>query len=382
MVIDNFRTEIRGDVERFAWAGIDRFKNKEFVTQFLCEIHNIPNKHKENAKKQAAQIRQCIIQASEYFQAAKGVSLATKPLLLYYGTMSLALAEILTKGSGGMSLDAARGKNAHHGLLLKVDGKPSAMPLLCDSAMALRAVPMINGATRTGTFHLWWNLSRESPVCGKLTTSYNGYDKSGTNILLGANDENLAELPDTGFSLLKCFRNTPYLSQELSDNGVTSELVPGSVEGWVNEKNNSQRLLTILNPSPVPIKEMAASKITYYAGDIEKLNLTDTGDGYLIDCNYINDDPIKFNFPNIFQWYNDELFICSDNNVLNEFGVYYLGSYILGNYARYFPDHWMSDIERSSPLYLTSAHFLEVLQRRVPLLAYSELSRAWMLMDR
>jgi hypothetical protein len=53
----------------------------------------------------------------------------------------------------------------------------------------------------------------------------------------------------------------------------------------------------------------------------------------------------------------------------------YVALYILGNYARYFPDLWMRDVEQSSPLALAVEKLLEVAAVRMPLAALSEMTR-------
>jgi hypothetical protein len=128
------------------------------VADELMDIHKIGSKWRENVRKQAQQIRYCLIQAREYSSAAETVSLATKPNLLYYGTMSLALTESLFKQSGDSSLDKARGEHRHHGLLMTASGLPKNAALTA-AATRLRAVPMIKGGIRKGTFQLWHKTS-------------------------------------------------------------------------------------------------------------------------------------------------------------------------------------------------------------------------------
>jgi hypothetical protein len=62
---------------------------------------------------------------------------------------------------------------------------------------------------------------------------------------------------------------------------------------------------------------------------------------------------------------------------MNEFGYLYLGLYILGNFARYFPDRWMPDVETGSPLALAAEEFMSMAEWRMALLTLSELSRAY-----
>jgi hypothetical protein len=118
MIISNSRVVRTTDPAAFACAGLRRSQNIENVADRISAIHNVPEKHRANIRKQAQQLRYCLIQAREHFSAANTVSLATKPNLLNYGLMSLALAEILFKQSGLSSLDKAR--ESHHGLTMTV----------------------------------------------------------------------------------------------------------------------------------------------------------------------------------------------------------------------------------------------------------------------
>jgi hypothetical protein len=111
------------DPSAWAWAGLRKFQNVELVSGRITQLHEIDPKWAKRVQKQARQLRYCLIQAREYFTAAQAVSLATKPNLLYYGTMSLALAEILFKQSGDSSLDWARSEHRHHGLLMTAGDK-------------------------------------------------------------------------------------------------------------------------------------------------------------------------------------------------------------------------------------------------------------------
>jgi hypothetical protein len=154
MVITQVSKVRTSDPSGFAWAGLRKFQNVENVAQKLEAIHKVPAKYKDAVRKQALQIRYCLIQAREYFTTAAAVTTATKPNLLYYGTMSLALAEILFKQSGESSLDKARQQNRHHGLTMTV-GAIRKSATLSESAALIRAHPVEQGGLRKGTFELW-----------------------------------------------------------------------------------------------------------------------------------------------------------------------------------------------------------------------------------
>ena len=62
---------------------------------------------------------------------------------------------------------------------------------------------------------------------------------------------------------------------------------------------------------------------------------------------------------------------------LNGFGMYYVALFIISNYARYYPDLWISDIEHSSPLSLVVEELLNSATNEIPMLALSELARRY-----
>ena len=165
MLITNLSTLPDDDLARAAWDGLRRHRNVEWVSQKLIERHSIPRAQHGNARKQAQQIRYCLDQAFEYFRAAQSVSLATKPVLMYYATLSLATAEILYKQTGESSLDRARAEHRHHGLIFRVVEQPQG--LLTECAQALRAFPLVDHGLRKGTFELWHRSARHLPIVGR-----------------------------------------------------------------------------------------------------------------------------------------------------------------------------------------------------------------------
>ena len=245
MIISNISEIPSTDVSSYCWAGMRRFHNISFVTDFLCNLHNIPQSQKQNARKQSEQIRYCLMQAREYHLAASVVSLATKPLLLYYSAMSLAFAEILLKQDGNSSLDKARAEHNHHGLVLRVDRTSGNDQLITATGAALRAVPLVHSTgRRLGTFELWHRTCREMPITGDIITDYlNGTTSTHHNVIFTANDWKLDPLPSGGISFLDCAKHLHGMTAILETYGVKSPIVRAKVT--IKKKANS------LNIAPV-----------------------------------------------------------------------------------------------------------------------------------
>src|SRR5262245_53180305 len=97
------------------WKMLRLYLDVAWVADEIRRLHRIEQgKHEKYILKQATQIGYCIRQAEEYWRASAQVSLATRPLLLYYGAVSLSQALYLLKLDGEASFDRRRETNKHH----------------------------------------------------------------------------------------------------------------------------------------------------------------------------------------------------------------------------------------------------------------------------
>ena len=196
------------------------------------EWRQIPSHQRQNAKKQAEQIRFCLVQAREYFESAEMTSSATKPVLLYYGIMSLALAEILIKQDGNSSLDKMRMQNAHHGLEMKAIGRFTSEAKLKDSASRLLSKPAIKiNQDRFGTFELWHATAREAPIVGYVDTIDGKVKRSSPEILLFPLPRRMGHLPASGLTFLEVICRMPGMFFQMGDFGVVPRLVRATFRG-------------------------------------------------------------------------------------------------------------------------------------------------------
>ena len=342
----------------------------------LIELHNPPKSQYKNIQKQSLQIKQCLLQADEYFQAAENISDAIRPLLLYYGTMSLALCELLFKGDGNASLDSARGKHAHHGLELKIDGNPSETESLLVSASALSAIPHIRqNEERFGTFELWHRGSREQPFAGKhVIYLENGQQQVTHRCIATPSINRFPGMPKGGVDLLWCFKNTPGLRNILSDHNINSDLVEGSMSVTEDQRTGEWFNTVVIHPYHEDQLINCLSNIEVDAKDYELLTIVEMPSGIIVRTKFGRNHPTNGSrMPMGFQISTDSIMFCSDNKILNEFGVYYTGLYILGNYCRYYPDMWMNDVDKCTDLYIIATRFMDIAADRLPIIACAEL---------
>lgn len=380
MILNDCYVVLDRDIRRFAWSEIRRFHNVDSVQNILIGLHKVEARYKKYVRKQAEQIKFCLLQAKEYYDAASAVSLSTRPVLLYYSAMSLALAEILLKHDGESSLDRARGQHRHHGLVFKYGPKSESADDLGSKAKQLRAVPLAKeNGQRVGTFALWHRSAREMPIIGKATT----YQSSGSSyrydILFGAVDEKLDNVDDSGVDLLTCFQFLPGMHGYMHRAGLRSQLLRGTVSAiWQTDSQRSSSKTFIIHPGDEDLIAQLEDNIFVNPNDIAQVDIRHFQSGFHLGLNTDTmNNRVRISFPHSSMWNQDEFMMSSRRSSLNEFGYIYYGLFICGMYARYFPDFWLKDLENNSPLALAVESFVDMVYERMPLLALSELSRTY-----
>jgi len=379
MIITQARAIDTDDTGDYGWVNLRRFLNVSFVEKEIIRLHGLEPRWHQDARKQATQLRYCLTQAREYSAAASAVTLATKPTLLYYSLMSLALAEILFKQTGLSSLDKARAEHRHHGLLF--EHHPSSivhgMPLI-DAAAGVRAKPMIGSKGRTGTFNLWHNSCREMPVIGKRTSHLAAGINFGYQMLLGTSDDPLTPIPEEGLSLFDCLRALPGMVEHLSMQNIAPLILRGRVALDVYEQGNPKRYVTTVMLHPSPLVGEFLDNVMFSPDAINHVEHQELPNGgwLRITADSVQGGP-KFLMPPGSAWTVDEVRLWPKTMPLNEFGYLYVALFIAGNYARYYPDRWLMDVETCSPLALAIEELIAVAEKTMSWLALSELSRIY-----
>ncbi|MET4312846.1 hypothetical protein [Bradyrhizobium sp. RT4b] len=378
--IDNVRTVHASDPAAWAWSALRKFQNVELASTRITRLQNIDPRWSKNVRKQARQIRYCMIQAREYFAAAQGVSIATKPNLLYYGAMSLALAEILLKQSGDSSLDRARAEHRHHGLLMTA-GEFSLDASLGVSAGALRAVPMVKSGRRKGTFELWHRTSREHPLAGQIRQHLpEGGSTESFRILLGAIDTGYPPLPEHGITLAEALEAIPMLTEQAAEAGLTPRFVRGRCqrEEWPGDQWRFELHLTF---HPSSENASLLEKVKVDARAVNRMDFHEIGEGLHIVTRNDALEVVSTPLPPAAMVSTKEWRMWTNDPALNEFGYLYTALFIAGNYARYFPDRWLADVEASTPLSLAIEQLCTLAEWRVPWLALCELDGVLLVND-
>jgi hypothetical protein len=369
------------DLAQYAWAGLRRFQNVSYVEDQICQLHKLDKTKRPNARKQAKQIRYCLLQAREYFDAAASVTLATKPNLLYYSIMSLALAEILFKQSGLSSLDKARAEHRHHGLELRVVGNRADTDNLQQASTGLVAAPLLHANDEGfGTFELWHRSCREMPLAGYTTAfQMTGGSSVGYGVLLSAGDIRLPRIRKNGISLLDCFQALPGMLEFLNTHGIISRLIRGKLTSNVAASPPfAQTIQLIIHPVQHSHVNTFLENISIRCDSVDLVDFRELSTGGVLSFTFdqVRGGPV-FSIPPGSMWTENEIRFWPSTEPLNEFGYLYAALFIVGNYARYYPDKWLLDVEQASPLALAVEELLNIVHKRMALLTYSELSRVY-----
>jgi hypothetical protein len=371
------------DVGSSCWARLRRFHNVQFVKDHIVRLHNLTdNKSKENAKLQAENIRFSLMQAREYANAAASVTLATQPNLAYYSIMSLVIAEVLLKQMGEMHLPKMREQHSHHGLEFKIVSTSGADDRLDLVGRAIRCIPAIKPwGEGYGTFEVWHRTAREVPVVGEVKRNLGYGYLSHTQLVYGAEDVRYSRLPSSGLSLLDCMMRLPAMQEVLAQNNIEAPLVRAKCtrEVWADGTNEIN-----FDFQPGRATEALQHDILVRPQDHECVEWTPFDESNLslggdLKIKFKTGMNVRIPLPHCCSVNSSINYFWPGPPVLNEFGFYYAGLYMLSNYCRYFPDKWLRDVERASPLALAAERLLAVARDRVPLLALSEMSRAYYL---
>jgi hypothetical protein len=369
------------NVAEFAWAGLRRFQNVQFVQNHIIALHKLEKKDHKYAKKQAEQIRYCLIQAREYYDAANAVSLATKPNLLYYCVMSLVLAEILLKQTGDSSLDRARKEHRHHGLELRLRSVPGNLDDLTDISSSMTAIPLMHAdGTGFGTFELWHRSCRELPLAGNKTDTLPSGTASSYSALLIPNDERLPRIPNEGVDLGNCFRSLPGMMDFLRSHGISSGVVRGKVTCQQNSTPPDflSNFTVTIHPGERGAVDSFFENVYFSPDAVDRVNFVEISSGGIIKWTEgVTTGRGIRQLPNGSNINQDEFHCWPTPQPLNEFGYIYLSLFIMGNYARYYPDKWLKDVEQNSFLALAVEELIRNVESRMAILALSEMTRVY-----
>lgn len=368
------------DLAKVAWEEMAQFTNVDWTADALKKKNKIKgNKHAQNLKKQASQMRNCLDLSKEYLLAAKTVSMATRPVLAYYGVMHLALSQMLWGGNGAYSLDQLRKTDRHHGLIF-TNSKTNNDPWI-DQADSLKAEVALHNDQPRGTFPRWHELSRHLGVLGRTTKSQEGVQAQSFGSILLNHDLPPKSLASSELTLLECMKMMPSMIDFLWDRGIASNLIRGSVEkNEVTSPDPMDIMTTVVQPTlrnTNKFQERFRCKLP----NCDAFDFFPQPSGFVLKVSSSWMNPQEMEYPNAYTLNHDVLYFLDTDLDINEFGICYLALFILGNYARYYPDLWFSDINERTHLFQAIEKLVDDCIDRTPVLSFAALTDRLILSD-
>jgi len=382
MIIQNTGVIASADVAQFAWSGLRRYSNVRGVKSKIVARFGLSKGQERNAEKQSEQLSFCLQQAREFFAAAQTATLATRPLQLYYGCMSLALAELLWKGDGTSSLDMLRQKHAHHGLELKIGSIRQIDGVQITHELATK---INNPSDPRGTFAAWMSVARNGPLLGKQTFhAKDGSTQIGNNIIYSPDDRPLPHLALAATSFIECLRAIPAFYFTLHNFGERSDLVRCTLTRTIREDMSGNFDIletTVIHPGSESKVEEVASDFLFKPFMFEKISIQEISTNFILRLNTrVGDDfdpPATgvLHIPEGVSVSATETYLRPARIKLSEFGSYYLALYTSGMFCRYYPDVWMKHLSTHSEFSLLVEQLCSEAILRLPILTLSELDQ-------
>lgn len=362
------------DVSQYAWSRLSAFENVEYTASQIEARHQTPMNQRQNVRKQATQIKYCLVQAREYADAARGVSLATRPVLLYYSAMSLALCEVLFKQDGDHRLEKLRAHHSCHGLTLGLTAVPEPSATLDASASCLiaKAQRDASGVAR-GTFEVWRKGAGEYPILGELkeTAAPGAFAGTTKYTMLFSPDPHQRATLESQISLLDCLTHLPSLSELIGRLGTQLQMVRATPKRQIVGSEISSTLS--IHPSSNATLQAFLEQVICSAESINAMTFHELPGGLLIS----SEGAVGMSLPPATSLTTRESYFSCRRNAFNEFGYTYIALHIAGNFARYYPDIWLKHIESSSPLSMAILELTNHALDRLPLLTLSEMTRTY-----
>jgi len=390
------------------WRFLKYFLHGPIAEKRIREIRNLTShEQKANVKKQAEQISYCIRQAEEYFDAAETVSLITKPLLLYYGAVSLSQALVLLRRDGQYSFDFLRKhrRHQHHGL--KGFGFENLQPdsveyFLAGLSCQVNTKNESNQDIPWGHFPNFYESLKPAPTILSLDVgdNRNQFRLKSETPAVSHDSRLLLTLVDTRFRLLQLASFLPDLYFIFRELNIPSSITRIRVDRFLNKVYRRIPLNELISPGPdinflTDEIEHVEDLSNFYINDIDegaqskllvlyrKLNpsievVSKTSDSLhlkLITIRKENDKPEQRFYPDILSDYRGRQYLTLDpNNYVHEAASLFMILYLLGMLARYYPDIWVRIITKNAQIAQVLEKLLDVATLRFPILVLDQMT--------
>jgi YaaC-like Protein len=366
---------VTDDIYVETWRRLLEFSNFELAFDEIVRRHGTPmtKPDRENKSKQAKQARVCVLQAKEYFDAARSSSLFTSPNHAYYGSVALASLMMLILGDGTRSLDYLRldNKNNHHGLNLTTG---------CSANMATKGLALLERTQveilKFGHFANWYQSLPGRGSIHAIWHQYRGSTSSANYLPAGGfNVPDFATLQGKKKSIIDILQFLPDLDGDLHRFGVSSPRSRTSYK--IEETNDGTRIHTwTVHGCRTPqerdalLEEFAVTP--RFAESLSAIGTENTSSA-IVSLQFKMPDVISFKWPTSRETLNHDTISYAKDPETHEIVDLYLVAYQLSMLSRYHPDIWVSCIESQCRGAKLIERAVEIISKKLPILALSML---------
>lgn len=367
---------VTDDIFSETWRQLLEYSNIELTTDIIIQKHGEPRSksHRENLLKQATQARVCVLQAKEYFDAARAASLFTSPNHSYYGSVALASLMLLVLGDGKKSLDYLRidNRNNHHGLDFTTG---------CNAKSASAGIALIEQSRvemlEFGHFPNWYKiLPPNGSVSAIVEQSYGSTGHIGMRPIGNYTTTEFEKIKGKKRTLLELLKFLPDLDSDLQRYGITA--VRSRTSHHVRLAKDGQATHTWLLHGCRSESELASLleefRIIPRFADNIKFNGPEHATSGIVSVQYKTGEGVEFHWPSIRDTMNHDSISYAGMPDTHEIVDLYLVAYQLSMLSRYFPDIWVSCIESNCRAAKLIERATGIITRKLPILALSILS--------
>lgn len=352
------------------------FANAELTLDKITRKHGAPasKQDRQNYSKQATQARVCVLQAKEYFDAARSSSLYTSANHAYYGSVALASLAMLILGDGTKSLDYLRSdkKNNHHGLNFSTG---------CDARTAASGIALIEQSyvepLEYGHFPNWYKVLPSKGNAYAFKKTIHGTTSSETYTQTGQYDVlPYEQIKGKKSSIIGILQYLPDLDPDLQRCGVSP--IRSRTTHEIEEAENGLTTHTwrIHGCRTADERDVLLEEFKIVAAFAESISChgTENTTGGIVRVSFSTTDSIGFRWPISRETMNHNTYSYVGAPEAHEITDLYQVAYQLSMLSRYFPDIWVACIESQCRAAKLIERAVDIIVKKLPILALSMIS--------